>query len=49
LGLTPAGLRENGWAIAPDEVDERRQEKAATEDKPKEAPKRRLRAVGDDG
>lgn len=49
LGLTPAGLRENGWAIAPDEVTERRQEKAATTDKPKEAPKRRLRAVGDGG
>lgn len=49
LGLTPAGLRENGWAIAPDEVDERRQEKAATVDKPAAGPQRRLRAVNGDG
>lgn len=28
IGLTPAGLRENGWAIAKDEVAERRDEPA---------------------
>lgn len=42
IGMTPAGLRENGWAIAHDEVGERR----ATEpvaDQPKRA--RRLRAA----
>lgn len=44
IGLTPAGLRENGWAIAADEVATARAEK-----KPKapsaEPPARRLRAV----
>lgn len=42
LGLTPAGLKENGWAIAADEVSEKRDEKSSGT---KEAPKRRLRAV----
>lgn len=28
LGLTPAGLKENGWAIAPDETAARRAERA---------------------
>lgn len=27
IGLTPAGLKENGWQIAPDELSERRQGK----------------------
>ena len=44
LGLTPAGLKENGWAIAVDEVAARADEKR--DDAPaKEAPVRRLRAV----
>lgn len=43
LGLTPAGLKENGWAIAADEVAEKREEQAAGP----EAPVRRLRAVSD--
>ena len=38
LGLTPAGLKDNGWAIAVDVVAERRAERA-------DAPSRRLRAV----
>jgi hypothetical protein len=38
IGLTPAGLKENGWAVAADEVSERREEAAS-------APVRRLRAV----
>jgi hypothetical protein len=40
IGLTPAGLRENGWAIAQDEVAPKREKPA---ERPK--PQRRLRAV----
>jgi hypothetical protein len=40
LGLTPAGLKENGWSIAADEVAVKRAEVSA-------APVRRLRAIGD--
>ena len=29
IGLTPAGLRENGWAVAADEVAERRESRPA--------------------
>lgn len=44
LGLTPAGLRENGWAIAPDEVGEKRAGRLeAPADVPAAAPVRRLR------
>lgn len=44
IGLTPAGLRENGWSIAVDEVGERRtgNEDAGAGDP---APARRLRVV----
>ena len=42
IGLTPAGMRENGWAIAADEVAARR-EKVTKE--PAEKPVRRMRAV----
>ena len=31
IGMTPAGLKENGWAIAPDEVGAKRAEKADQE------------------
>lgn len=43
IGLTPAGLKENGWAIAADEVAAKRTEKVepASGDKPA----RRLRSV----
>lgn len=41
VGLTPAGMRENGWAIAADQVSEKRERQASAE-----APARRLRAVG---
>lgn len=44
IGLTPAGMKENGWALAADEVKERRDEKPAATSQA--APKRRLRAVG---
>jgi len=40
IGLTPAGMRDNGWAIAHDEVTPKRQQQS---DRPK--PTRRLRAV----
>lgn len=42
IGLTPAGLKENGWTIAADEVGAKR---AASTAPPAEAPTRRLRAV----
>lgn len=48
LGLTPAGLRENGWAIAADEVGAKAEEKKAAAAPPPARP-RRLRAVGDGG
>lgn len=44
IGLTPAGMKENGWALAADEVKEKRDEKPAATSQA--APKRRLRAVG---
>lgn len=43
LGLTPAGLRENGWAIAADEVAARADERV--EDVVEEDAPRRLTAV----
>lgn len=46
LGLTPAGLRENGWAIARDELADRRSDpEPATPSTGKR--ERRMRAVGD--
>lgn len=48
IGLTPAGLRENGWALAADEVKEKREEKTEPAESSQAAPKRRLRAVGGD-
>lgn len=47
IGLTPAGLRENGWAIAVDEVGAKREQQRdeSVSDVPR--PARRLRAVGD--
>lgn len=44
IGLTPAGLRENGWAIAVDEVGVKRDEKVEAAPASLRAP-RRLRAV----
>lgn len=41
IGLTPAGLKENGWAIATDEVGAKREQRKPAE--------RRLRAAGDGG
>ena len=48
IGLTPAGLRLNGWQISRDEVSERRGSeptKAPAASKPLTARERRLRAV----
>ncbi|MEA9983659.1 hypothetical protein [Subtercola sp. RTI3] len=44
IGLTPAGLKENGWAIAVDEVANQR----VRADPSSVEPKRRLRAVSDE-
>jgi hypothetical protein len=46
IGLTPAGLRENGWEIVHDELEERRKPELA--EAVKEKPQRRLRAVNGD-
>lgn len=43
LGLTPAGMKENGWAIAKDQVAAQRTAKKTTAKKA--APARRLRSV----
>jgi len=50
LGITPAGMKENGWRVQADEVAQKRTEATETEPEkptaaPKGAPKRRLRAV----
>lgn len=44
IGMTPAGLKENGWAIATDQVGEKRAESPVA-DEPAAAPVRRLRAA----
>lgn len=50
IGLTPAGLAGNGWAIAADELAGRRQEKTVdAEVAAKVPPKRRLRSVNGSG
>lgn len=43
IGMTPAGLKENGWSIARDEVTERRKPTVA-----KSSARDRLKAVGND-
>lgn len=43
IGLTPAGLKENGWAIAQDQVAPKREERSESG----HAPPRRLRVVND--
>src|SRR6185312_1639038 len=49
IGLTPAGLRENGWAIASDELESKRAEKESEPEAPRTAPVRRLRVANGDG
>jgi hypothetical protein len=43
IGMTPAGLRENGWRIAADQLAEKRVERAA----PAPSTRGRLKAVRD--
>lgn len=43
IGLTPAGLRENGWRIAPDELAEKRTEKTSAPSTP--SARDRMRAL----
>lgn len=45
VGMTPAGLKENGWAVAADELGSRSRERGTAPAQPK--PARRMRAVGD--
>jgi len=45
LGLTPAGLKENGWAIAADEVGDRAAANATASSDDEEVPVRRLSVV----
>jgi hypothetical protein len=47
IGLTPAGLRENGWKVAVDELAQQRRKAAPAKAPPPR--QRRLRAVNDDG
>lgn len=47
IGLTPAGLKENGWKIAADEVGEKRQQPPA--EKARNDLKSRLAVVADGG
>lgn len=44
IGLTPAGMKENGWAIATDEVAQKRSVKAPAEDSGEDV-RRRLTVV----
>ena len=44
IGMTPAGLKENGWAVAQDQVGAKRAERSESDEVP-EAPVRRLRPV----
>lgn len=49
LGLTPAGLRENGWEIVRDQVSEKRSQKPAGKTGQMSARERRLKAVANAG
>jgi len=49
IGLTPAGLRLNGWQIARDEVKARREDRSEAAPKRESARDRRLRAVANGG
>jgi len=48
IGLTPAGLRENGWAIATDEVAAKAREKSEAP-APKQSSRDRMKIVGGSG
>ena len=45
IGMTPAGLKENGWAVAQDQVAAKRAERSETIEDSAQQPRRRLRKV----
>ena len=47
IGLTPAGMRDNGWAVAVDDTSGKREEKSKPDRSQAAPPKRRLRAVSE--
>lgn len=49
IGLTPAGLKENGWAIATNDVAAKAREKADESAKPRKSSRDRLKVVATDG
>lgn len=49
IGLSPAGLRQNGWAIAHDEVAEKRADQAATETTKPKSSRDRMKVVKANG
>lgn len=49
IGMTPAGLRENGWTISQDEVSAKRREDTAAAAIARVSPRDRLRKAADGG
>lgn len=49
IGMTPAGLRENGWQIAPDETAVKREERAASAAPKRASSRDRLKVVSGGG
>lgn len=45
IGMTPAGLKENGWAIAAADIEPTEQRAAESDEDEEEPPRRRLSAV----
>jgi len=45
IGMTPAGLRENGWAISVDEVGPRSREEESEQEQPRKSSRDRVKAV----
>lgn len=49
IGLTPAGLRENGWKVAEDELATRRGSDPVSEESTADDPRARMRVVNGSG
>lgn len=49
IGMTPAGLKENGWAIARDEVEAKREEHSPASAKPQASARARVKVVSGGG
>ncbi|MGH8967371.1 MAG: hypothetical protein ACRDXB_18870, partial [Actinomycetes bacterium] len=49
IGMTPAGLKENGWAIARNEVDAKREERAESTAPPQASARARVKVVSGGG